>query len=450
MSVSLPSVETPIPMERGTTFVWTNPDPTLGLWDNAQPPDYFPNYTFVVSLSSTSSAATKISLPAYVLPVQEKVGAVTTYFHVAPLSIYQDQGLSAGVWDVSVQAFCGYTADQVTQHCPGINPMNCRPCTGFFPSPATGSMSLLPAAQVASPTTTSTSPGPETIQSTTSSSTGDSTSLSVAGGIGTATSRVNTAFSSGVSSPTRPVNTGDGPNNTTNSSSSSIPLLAGIVGGVVVVIAIIGTIIFFAVKRRKTNANIETSNGVFSDKDTLSRGYSNGSPGINHFNNSNGIISVEIEHKDQQQEEMDLFAVEMQGTMGRPPPSYDQVAAVVHRTLQDSNGGNAGMGSTRDAGGHNIHAAYYNAGDVKMRYERGGESKVGGQSALFDGVYAHGGRGGHHEFRDQSKRSVSERRAPAAGGCMRACTIRYHMMNSMAEVGRVDSAGYRVDQKGTF
>ncbi|KAJ3297993.1 hypothetical protein HDU76_006506, partial [Blyttiomyces sp. JEL0837] len=86
-----------------------------------------------------------------------------------------------------------------------VNPMSCRPCSGFFPEPGIGSMSLLPAEKT------------------------------------TPTAVASSSLSSG-----------------------SSPVIAGIVAGVVVLISIIGAFVFFALRRRH-NSKMEMMDKNIND-----------------------------------------------------------------------------------------------------------------------------------------------------------------------------------------
>ncbi|KAJ3300801.1 hypothetical protein HDU76_006018 [Blyttiomyces sp. JEL0837] len=343
----------------GATFVWTNADPTQWWWNATQPIDFFPNYTIQISLSSPSSASTAtISLPPYVLPSQQTLGAVTTYFHVAPMSRYQDQGLAPGLWEITVQAYCGFTTEQITQHCPGVNPMSCRPCSGFFPAPAVGSMSLLPAAKTT----------PTAVSSSSLSSGGTGT-----GGVLTGTARSEPDSSS---------------SSTTNSISTLV--IAGIVTGVAILISVIGALVFFALRRRQ-NSKLEMTDINSAAKDAYARGgggvntASKGGVG-NGVDESQTIVYVPLEREEQ---EMDLFAVEAARGVGAPPPSYDHVAAVVQRSIaSEGTFGVAALGSDNVLGG----GAWI--------------SEKGGRSELFDGAVT----GGRNEYPVDRKMNLGDRR----------------------------------------
>ncbi|KAJ3297991.1 hypothetical protein HDU76_006504, partial [Blyttiomyces sp. JEL0837] len=226
-----------------------------------------------------------------------------------------------------------------------INPMGCRPCSGFFPEPAVGSMSLLP------PTFTSTSISSATTSSTLNPSSSLSSSPQNSQTEGSTGSSLNSSSSS--------------------NSTSSTPLIAGIASGVVVCIAVIAGIVFFAVCRRDRKSRLTkmdfAGNGSTSAKET----YTNDTGGDASGNNNTVDVRVE---RATHEPEVDFFAV---ATTARevpeiPPPSYVHVAAIAQRTAgAEFEGGSVGMSSIM---GKEVKSGY--AGNVEKP----------GSSALFDGV----------------------------------------------------------------
>ncbi|KAJ3308088.1 hypothetical protein HDU76_004137 [Blyttiomyces sp. JEL0837] len=383
--VTEPTADHPTPIDERAWFRWTNGDPTNPVWNLVQGSTYFPTYIHFIVLTPVDpnlpNAAPSVSIPQYTLKVGEKLGDLTEIQIDGALAAYP--GMAPGLWKVTIDHSCQWTQEQMKKYCPGSP---CLPCSGFFPTPAVGTMSVLPpsASPTVVPTTNSGNGGiqmnTQTTNSVNSNPTtngggGDSGSHSQPTSSGPSQQATGTDTSSATSirtvtisgvvttitpSPATDQNTTSS-SSTSNASSASIPLISGVVAGVVVLLAIIGSILFFGLKKRKDEVkrqlDIDTEANRFTDIDLVKEVFVNGVEENDH----NMRISVG-------REEMDLFATQ---TGVAPPPSYDHVAAV-----NVSRSGTVGRVS-----GSELHALVGNAGAT---YSKDGSSLFGGNGSTND------------------------------------------------------------------
>ncbi|KAJ3197170.1 hypothetical protein HDU67_003842 [Dinochytrium kinnereticum] len=284
--VTEPTEESRLTLDGGAHFEWTTPSG----WDHTQPSSYFPQYSIQINCTLTSSPFNSIQFPMMNATSGSNISNYTRYFYVGTLGRLR---FTPGSWDITISALCLWDREQVAQLCPGVNPMNCRPCSGFFPRPALGRMTILPSTA-----------SPDVATSTTIIS---SSSLPTAG----------PATTTGSAGPINPNNnnlTPSSANNSPVSSSSSLsPAAIGGIAAACILVAALAILLPVLYHRRRSSS----SHQPLKTLDTSRQ----------------GAIGAMGEPSQPPQEELDFMEA---GTpAAAPPPSYDRVASVTANQLDD-------------------------------------------------------------------------------------------------------------------